>query len=190
MKQAIIGLFFLLPLLGAAQVKHAIKFTNITQIGMLSGKTEQVPSVQTINGIAVGPYSIGLGAGYDSYGHKSVPLFLDTRRAFGRRKVKLLVYADGGLNLPLRMKSLPEKWDDGNIAYQFNRSLYAEGGLGISNRIGKHSNMQLTIGYSYKHFSYTEHSQLWYSMPYTYSVGNATYNYYYRRFSLRLGLQL
>ncbi|MBC7587478.1 MAG: hypothetical protein H7178_03885 [Chitinophagaceae bacterium] len=189
MKRSIIAILLLFPALCLAQKNRSIKFTSNTQVGILSGKSEKVPSLQTINGIAFKKVSIGIGVGYDNYGYKSIPLFLDARKKFGQHTTQLIIYADGGFNIPLRSNAFPKKWNDGNNAYQFNISLYAEAGIGISNKISELISANLTVGYSYKHFSYTEHSQLWYAMPYSYSSGNATYDYYYRRLSVRLGLQ-
>ncbi len=189
MKYAILWVTILMPSMILAQKKSLVKYTNLTEVGILIGKTETALNVRTINGISYKQASLGLGVGYDNYGYKSVPVFVDARKLFGNRKCKFLLYADGGLNFPIRSDYFPEKWNNGNTAYKFNTTFYGEAGFGMNQKISKLLSLNITAGYSYKHFSYVEHSQLWYISPYVYSSGNATYDYYYRRFSVRMGLQ-
>jgi len=190
MKKTITGLLILIPALCFAQQKTVIGYTNITEAGVLHGKSQTAFNVQTINGITFNQTSIGLGVGLDNYGYKSIPVFIDVRQKLGRGACKLLVYVDAGLNVPVRNNDLlPAKWDDGNEAYRLHTNFYGEAGIGINNKINRKLSLHLTAGFSYKHFSYTEHSQIWYSMPYLFSSRNATYGYYYRRLSVRLGLQ-
>lgn len=190
MKHLLLLATILAPSLLWAQKKSTIKYTNLSEVGILTGKTENTLNVRTINGIAYKKASIGLGVGYDPYGYKSVPIFIDARKQFGNKKCKFVLYADGGLNFPLHSDYFPEKWNNGNIAYQFNTTFYGEAGFGMKQKINKLFSLNITAGFSYKHFSYVEHSQLWYSSPYVFSNGNATYDYYYRRFAVRMGLQL
>jgi hypothetical protein len=190
MKHVLLWATILIPSMLWAQKKGLLKYTNLSEVGILMGKTETAWNVRTINGITYKQASVGLGVGYDNYGYKSVPVFIDARKQFGNRKCKFVLYADGGLNFPLRSDYFPEKWNNGNIAYQFNATFYGEAGFGMNQKINKSLSLNITAGYSYKHFSYVEYSQMWYSSPYLYSSGNATYDYYYRRFSVRMGLQL
>jgi hypothetical protein len=189
MKHATLWATILIPCLLWAQKKKPVKYTNLSEVGILMGKTETAWNFRTVNGISYKQASIGLGIGYDNYGYKSIPVFVDARKKFGMKKCKFVLYADGGLNFPLRSDYFPEKWDNGNVAYKFNTTFYGEAGFGMNQKISKLLSLNITAGYSYKHFGYVEHSRLWYFYPYNYSSGNATYNYYYRRFSVRMGLQ-
>lgn len=189
MKKIITSLLFFFPAMLFAQEKTNIKFTNITSVAILTSKTQHGFTVQTINGVSLKKMDIGIGVGYDDYGYSSIPAFLDIRKKIGRSACKMLLYADGGFNFPIRSNAFPRKWNDGNEAYKFCTTLFGEAGIGISNRINKKVTINFTAGFSYKHFRYIEYSQAWYSLPNLYSSGNATYDYYYRRLSLKLGLQ-
>jgi hypothetical protein len=102
MKQLLIIALCFCSLMATAQSKQKIKFSNITNIGWLKGSSQNALTIQTINGIKLDKWFIGIGVGLDDYGATSVPVFVDVRRNFGNQKWQPLLYADAGINYTLR----------------------------------------------------------------------------------------
>jgi hypothetical protein len=163
-----------------------IKFTSINAIGILSGESKSKLSIETINGIKYKSWSTGIGIAYDSYGHASIPLFLDVRKTFGKKNVQPLLYVDAGINIELYNDDIPSKTSWGNS--QGYAPFYGEAGGGVSFKLKKQKALNLTAGYSYKHLKYAiavpSFSSLYPSAPATMML-----DYEYRRISIKLALQ-
>lgn len=136
--------------------KKAIKYNNITNIGWLNGSSQNAFTLQTINGIKIDKWQLGLGVGLDNYGTKSIPVFVDVRRTFGLKKWQPLVYADAGVNYTLRWGNFAVKDFNNEYYFDVNNTFYGEFGMGLSTKISKKTSLNITAGFSYKHLSYTE----------------------------------
>ena len=55
--------------------KKTVHFSNITNIALLSGSSQNAFGLETINGIKVDKWRFGVGVGMDNYGIKSIPVF-------------------------------------------------------------------------------------------------------------------
>src|SRR5450432_2856838 len=74
------------------------QFHSVNSVGLLEGQTGSSFQLQTINGAQYRSWFAGIGLGLDFYRYRTIPLFLDIRRQFGRSTNKLIVYADMGIN--------------------------------------------------------------------------------------------
>src|SRR5579862_3368717 len=72
------------------------QFNSINSVGLLEGETGSAFQLQTINGAQYKSWFAGMGLGLDFYRIRSIPLFADIRKEFGKGNNKLLVYADIG----------------------------------------------------------------------------------------------
>jgi hypothetical protein len=148
--------------------------------------------MQTINGIKYKTWFAGLGASLDNYGYRSIPAFVDVRKTFGNKTWQPFIYADAGINFPIYSSALPRKqW--GNDAYKFYNTFYGETGIGLSKSINTTTKFILTIGYSFKHFSYLQYNYSPFMYPIlignSYPFYTSQYDFYYRRLSIKMGLQ-
>lgn len=174
----------------AQQVKkHELKFSSINNIGLLSGEIQNKFTIQSINGLKYKSWFAGLGVSLDNYGYRSIPAFIDLRKTFGHYQWSPFVYIDGGINFPLYSSDLPRKWSNQD-AYKLKNTFYRETGLGVSAKLDKKLKFNFSVGYSYKHFAYTQYNYYYILMNLPYSKPNSSqYDFYYRRIAIRSGLQ-
>ena len=187
MKTIITTIFCYLFITSIAQ-KKTIHFSNITNAALLNGSSQSAFGFQTINGIRIDKWRIGVGVGLDNYGIKSIPLFIDVRKSFGNKKWQPVVYADGGIDYPLPNDYFSAKTFNGQNVFDFKNKFYGEAGIGINKKITSKLEFNVTLGFSYKHLSYFEYYYISYD-PYIAGTNYTQKDFYYRRLALRLGVQ-
>jgi hypothetical protein len=159
------------------------QFHSVNNVGLLEGQTGSSFQLQTINGAQYRSWFAGIGLGLDFYRYRTIPLFLDIRRQFGRSTNKLIVYAEMGINFC---------WltDNEKTTYlandKFNKGLYADFGLGYKISLGKTNNLLLTIGYSLKKLKETYETPEYYYPP-NYPPDKEQINYHLNRLSIKIG---
>jgi hypothetical protein len=133
-----------------------VQFRSTEWVGLSSGEVGSAGQVQTVNGVAKGPWFAGVGAGLDYYRFRSVPLFLSVTRdlAIGKRDW-LFLYVDGGTNVPWYSRNLSSNGYDGIVSSKFNGGEYWSGGLGYLWKLGAHTSkaVLLSVGYTVKKLS-------------------------------------
>jgi len=190
MKYKLLTLLLLVYSLTNAQ-KKTVRYNNITTIGWLNGSSQNAFTIQTINGVKINTWQLGLGVGLDNYGTKSIPIFIDARKTFGNKKWQPLVYADAGVNYTLRWGNFAVKDFNNQYYYDLNNTFYGELGVGLSKKISKKTSLNITASFSYKHLSYTEKD----NNSFIFTGNSVTYteayqfDYYYKRLALRVGFQ-
>lgn len=190
MKYKLVALLLLSCALVNAQ-KKTIKYNNITNIGWLNGSSQNAFTLQTINGITIDKWQLGVGVGLDNYGTKSIPVFVDVRRTFGNKQWQPLVYADAGVNYTLRWGNFAAKDYNNEYLFDLNNTFYSELGVGLSKKISKKTSLNITAGFSYKHLSYMQRAYYPYLTLYSVYPTPQYYqfDYYYKRLALRVGIQ-
>lgn len=166
-----------------------VHFASSTNIGLLAGEAQITTSFQTINGIKIDKWRLGIGTGIDNYGTKSIPVIIDIRKIFGAKKWQHIAYVNGGIDFPLyndyfRGTSASNRFN--NYTYNLYNSFCGETGVGLSHPITKKYSLNITIGFSYKQLQYLETTNS------NDVLGNKiayAYHFYYRRFALRVGVQ-
>jgi hypothetical protein len=159
------------------------QFHSVNNVGLLEGQTGSSFQLQTINGAQYRSWFAGIGLGLDFYRYRTIPLFLDIRREFGRTNNKWIAYADMGINFC---------WltDNEKTVYlandKFNKGLYADLGLGYKIGLGKSNNLLLTIGYSLKKIKETYETPEYYYPP-NYPPDKEQINYHLNRLSIKIG---
>jgi hypothetical protein len=132
-----------------------LKFRSTEWLGLSSGEAGGAGILQTVNGVARGPWFAGLGASVDYYRFRSVPLFVSVTRevALGRRDW-LYLYADGGTNVPWYTR--PQTGDNNAIiSSTFRGGEYWAGGIGYLWKLGNqtHQAVLISAGYAVKKLS-------------------------------------
>jgi hypothetical protein len=137
-------------------------FQSILNFGLLEGETGSSFQLQAINGAQYKSWFAGIGLGLDYYRLRTIPLFLDIRKEFGKNRDKLFVYADGGVSFTWATDA--QKTDYYMPNPQYHNGFYSDFGFGYKAAVGKRSALLVSVGYSYKKASVT------YALP----------NYYYQ----------
>lgn len=189
MKKLFIAFFFLGSQTAFSQTtKKIMSFSSINSIGAVWGNNQNIICLQTINGISYKTWNYGVGISFDSYGSQSTPVFIDVRKSFGNKQ-SAFAYVDAGINIPWRTNNFPKKYSWNNAdAYTLKTTGYGEIGIGLNRSIANNTFFTVSIGYSYKTFSYTQHNAWVWSPSNPTNTANIDYDYYYKRIALRLGI--
>ncbi len=168
-------------------ISRPLQFHSINNVVLLEGQAGSALQLPTINGAQYKSWFAGVGIGLDYYRYRTIPLFLDVRKEFGKRSNKLFIYADAGMNFywerDTDVKQFPV--DD-----KFKNGFYGETGVGYKLKLNQRINLLFNAGYSYKNI--TEEGTYPYMYPILagmeYPVEKINYNL--NRFVLQVGIEL
>jgi hypothetical protein len=171
--------------------KPGIRFSSVNQLGLLNGSYGASYDLQTINGVALKTWSVGVGVGFDNYINRSIPLFIDMRKEFGTKSKVPFIYADGGLNYTWLTQVQKEQK---GLPYATTPGLYWDAGLGLKLKSKSNVAVLLSVGFSYKQSKETVQPSYW-MMPWPLpgqSERDFTerLNSQFRRIVVRLGIQI
>jgi hypothetical protein len=123
------------------------QFHSINNVGLLEGQAGSAFQLQTINGVQHKSWFGGIGLGLDYYRFRTIPLFIDVRKEFGKGENKFFVYADAGVNFYWRRDNDVKQFplDD-----SFKNGFYAEPGAGYKWKLSRKLSFLFSAGYSYK----------------------------------------
>ena len=177
--------------MSSAQIKSPSaqwQFHSINNVGLLEGETGSAFQLQTINGAQYKSWFAGVGLGLDFYRIRSIPLFADIRKEFGKGNNKLLVYADMGVNFSWATDQQKTNYVQND---KFSNGLYTDLGLGYKVSAGKKNAVILSLGYSYKK-SVESYDQVYYDPGFIYTFttqnnGTERINYSLNRLTLKIG---
>jgi hypothetical protein len=164
------------------------QFHSINNVGLLEGETGSAFQLQTINGAQYKSWFAGVGLGLDFYRLRSIPLFADIRKEFGKGNNKLFAYADMGINF---------SWvtDQQKTSYvqndKFSNGFYSDLGLGYKVSAGEKNAILLSLGYSFKK-SVESYDQMYfypngYFDPGEPDLSKQKINYSLNRLTLKIG---
>jgi len=184
-------LFFLffngIVLIGIGQEKTkksscGCRFQSVNQIGLIDGSTDTEFHLQTINGLRFGNWFTGIGVGIDYYYVRSVPLFVDIRNYWFKKKNSPFVYGDIGINFPWP-KDLGNDFSFQDINY--NEGLYYDLGLGYKLGLRNTHALSLSAGFNFKRLTGVRQYKICTFMP---CVGTTEeFDYKLNRISMKFG---
>jgi len=166
--------------------KANIRFSSINQIGLISGSQGESSLVQTINGVKKDTWFAGLGVGFDFYGERGAPLFLDVRKELLHKKNTPFIYADGGryfewLNfIQKEQRGIPASYAGG----------YYDVGVGLKLGGKNKGGFLMSAGYSFKRAKEKAQQQTYNPVTRAYETSTYSTNYNYNRVVIKIGFQL
>ena len=176
-----------------SQKKDAVKpwqFHSINNIGLLEGQAGSAFQLQTINGAQYKSWLAGIGVGLDYYRFRTIPLFADVRKEFGKSGNKFFVYADAGINFYWKKDKDAKQFyvDD-----KFKNGFYGEAGLGYKLKINQKIALIFSGGYSYKKLTEEGSSYPSYMYPILagteFPIAKEKINYNFNRLVLKAGIE-
>jgi hypothetical protein len=138
-----------------AQQKTAnqkIQFHSFNSVGLIEGEAGSAFQPQTINGFQYKSWFYGIGVGLDYYRLRTIPLFADMRKEFGKNGNKFFVYADAGMNFYWKEDKDAKQF---YINDKFKNGFYGEAGFGYKFRLDSKTGVFISGGYSYKKLTET-----------------------------------
>lgn len=185
MKRLIILLLFI-PVLGWAQEKKENNWgwRSYISTGMIAGDQGTSALFQLSGGVTYKGFFAGLGAGYDPYQIKSVPLFLDLKVDFLKMKAAF-AYLNLGYAMP---------WDDDSegtemfkIKDHFSAGLYLDLGLGYRIPLRGAHNLTFSAGYGRKQMEWEKtYEYPCFGQPCGQQVQTYVYDYKFGRVIVKL----
>lgn len=123
------------------------QYHSINNVGLLEGETGSAFQLQTINGANYQSWFAGVGVGLDFYRLRTIPLFADFRKEFGKSNNKVFVYSDIGINFSWVTDQQKTNYVQND---KFHNGFYGDWGLGYKVMVNRKNNLLLSLGYSYK----------------------------------------
>jgi hypothetical protein len=123
------------------------QFHSINNVGLLEGETGSALQLQTINGVNYKSWFAGAGLGLDFYRLRTIPLFADFRKEFGKNNNKIFVYSDVGINFSWVTDQQKTSYVEND---KFHNGFYGDWGMGYKVKVNRKNNLLLSLGYSYK----------------------------------------
>lgn len=133
--------------LGGVSGQSPYKFRSSESLGISDGQLGGYFQLQTINGVARGPWFLGAGAGLDYYRFRTVPMFLSASRdLWFNKRDGMALFLNGGTNLP---------WERGGGSPITGRSSYSggqywSGGASYVCKLGEHTQRAVFFSAGYE----------------------------------------
>ncbi len=132
-----------------AHSQSKLTYTAGVEASILKGSSDKSNAVLFTNGLLYKNIMFGAGAGVDNYFYRSVPLFLDVRKQFGKARVQPFINASAGINF----SHLTSEQKQSYAAYNnpdYKNGFYLKTSVGISVKVDNHIKIQVNGGYNYK----------------------------------------
>lgn len=154
----------------------------IPQIALLNGDNRVGTQLQMIGGYTVKGWGMGAGAALDYYKFRSVPVFADLRKGFGKNQ-KSFAYANFGYNISWVLDN--QHYYNGEYAGSDN-GWYGDAGLGYNFFNHENEGLVISAGFTTKSLKqdYKEYKYLPGIIPQT---EIRSFNYTLNRLAIRIG---
>ena len=165
-----------------------IQFRSMIQVGLINGEGGSAFQVQAIHGAAFGTWFAGIGTGLDFYRYRSIPLFADLRKYFGKAN-SFFIYADAGPDFVWQRDREKRVYTGSD---KFTTGFYGDAGIG--KRFLLHGNSGILLSISYSRTNLHEKTTTMYSVYDPFNAGGLTtndnsqyYDYHLNRLLLHVG---
>lgn len=163
------------------KIKEPVHFQSILQTGLLLGESESEFEIQTINGIKWKTFSFGTGIGIDNYVFRTVPVFIDLRTDILKKQNTPFVFADAGAQFPWVQHGQKLYYLDP----EYKSGFYFNAGAGYKINMFKRNAIIFSAAFSLKKVD--ERTEIYCDFSPCPETGYKTYNYTFRRLSLKAG---
>ncbi|HMC85017.1 MAG TPA: hypothetical protein VKI61_05805 [Chitinophagaceae bacterium] len=121
------------------------KFHSVNQVGLLQGESKSAFHLQSVNGLEKKNWFAGIGVGIDYYRYKSIPLFAEGIKYFGKTRNQFFIYADAGVNF------IWEKTNKSTFySEKYSPGFYWGSGIGYKAGLKNGTGFLISAAYSYK----------------------------------------
>jgi hypothetical protein len=171
-------------------VQSQFHYHGAVEAGLVNGNWETNSYVQTTHGIRYKQWLFGLGAGIDYYRYRSVPVYVEVQRSFGKKTVRPFVVAAAGVNTTWPTEEQKQEWNGWlqRTPAIFSNGLYSRLGAGVLLNARAKVTFSLRAAYSYKALSrsYTEFT--WDPWPQPTNITEKEMEYRLNRLTIGLGV--
>ncbi len=177
---------FLLNVTLLVQAQTKPHYTASIEAGLTKGSSDKSSVYFFSNGVSYKQLSAGIGVGIDNYSIRSIPLFLDAKKEFGKHKIKPFIGASAGINFPnptTEQKMIYGGWEQ---SVDYKHGFFTKASVGVSMSLLHRLRIFINTGYSYKTSSVKFNSYYWLEGM----SSNTIDIYHYNRWFVNIGFQL
>jgi len=177
-------------LAACSSLQAQFKYQGSIEGGVVNGNWETNGYVQTTHGIQYQQWLIGVGAGMDYYRYRSVPVFLEVQKNFGKKTVRPFLIAAAGVNATWpteEQKQTIINWWQTTPAEHKN-GWYAKLGAGVLLNASSKLKFSLRAAYSFKSLSTTHTEFFFVPWPQPTTSTEITTEYRLNRVTIGLGI--
>lgn len=192
MKKFLFGINCLLFVLTvhAQQVKQKGVLSVSTEIALLNGDNHVNGQVFMSTGVEKNGWYIGAGSGFDYYKYRTVPVFADVKKYFGKGNRQLFIYANGGTDIAWPTANQKNLRNGGGWGWSpspgvFKNGVYTDLGFGYTLFNSKHRGFFTALGYSTKTITEIYDESVWNGT--TAVMAKRTLDYTMNRILFRIG---
>ncbi len=186
MRLSIISLLLIL----SSAIQAQVKYSGNVEGGLVNGNFSTSSYVQTKHGIEYKHWVVGVGAGMDYYRYRTVPLYVELQRSFGKNSVRPFAVIAAGVNATWpteEQKQETNGWLQRSPAV-FSNGFYSRLGGGVLLTTNSKVKISITAAYSYKTLSRTYSESNWDMWPQPVNIVEKTIEYRMNRLSIGLGV--
>ncbi len=158
------GCFFSVTVFAQTRYQYQGNF----ELGLVNGGSGAHGFLHTSHGIGRGNWTLQLGTGIDYYRFRTIPVFLDLKKQFGKKSTRVFGMVSGGLSLewieakPYQHNPISSFWLPRTDS-RFYNGYTARVGAGVIFKAEKKTNFAVSAGWSLK--TLTEKYEEWNMMP-------------------------
>lgn len=168
------------------QAQPKPRYTASIEAGLARGSSDKSSVYFFSNGVSYKQLSAGIGVGIDKYSIRSIPLFLDLKKEFGKQKIKPFIDASAGINFPHPTTEQKMHYGGWEQSVDYKEGLFTKASVGVAMPLLHRLQFFINAGYSYKTSSVKFNQYYWSEGM----QGNTTDIYRYNRWFAALGFQL
>jgi len=161
-----------------------LRFRSINTMGVLAGENPPEPLLQTVNGLNYKTWFAGIGTGIDYYVERSIPVFLDVRKAISNNVKAPFIYVAAGKHFAWHTEK-PASW----ISSGMQGKWYYDAGAGYQVPLSSKMQMILSAGYSCKKMTEEVNTMPWVSAWPPPHGAIQEREHIFRRLAFKMGLQ-
>lgn len=151
----------------AQQIKSKGVLSVSAQTALLNGDNHVNGQILLSAGYEFKGWYIGAGSGFDYYKYRTVPVFADVKKYFGKGNRQLFIYANAGSDIAWpteNQKNLRNSggwWGWSPSPGVFKNGIYTDLGFGYTLFNSKHRGFFTALGYSTKTITEIYDEQVW-----------------------------
>ncbi len=175
----------------AQEIKSKAAFSVSAETALLNGDNHVNGQVLLSAGYEFKGWFIGAGSGFDYYKYRTVPVFADVKKYFGKGNRQLFIYANAGTDIAwptVNQKNLRNGggwWGWSPSPSIFKNGIYTDLGFGYALFNSKHRGIFTALGYSTKTITEIYEESVWNGT--TSVIAKRTLDYTMNRILFRIG---
>lgn len=165
-------------------------YSGSIEAGVLNGNWQTNGYIQTTHGVQYKQWFAGIGTGVDYYRYRTVPVYAEVHRSFGKHNAQPFIVVAAGINATWpdqQQKQEISGWMQTTPAV-FHNGFYTRAGIGMMFNTSKKLRFAVNAAYSYKTLSRSYSEWLFDPWPQPVNTTVKTMVYHFNRLAIGLNV--